>query len=154
MEVDRVKVALRYSQLLANGNWKTVDLEAEGTVSPKETWQQAQAYLYSELQRQVMEVFKLPEAKLEAATIRPTPAPPTRDPMDPEGIFQKPSTNPRAPQLEQPMDGQLPVTEQPMGGPLAHWCVEHAQKFHKHASKTGQVWYSHKIEATDAWCRE
>ncbi len=57
MEVDRVKVSLRYAQLTANGNWKTVELEASGTVSPRETWQQAQAYLYAELQRQVTEMF-------------------------------------------------------------------------------------------------
>lgn len=139
MEVDRVKVSLRYAQLLANGNWKTVEVEASGTLSPKETWQQAQAYLYAELQRQVMEVFKLPEAKLETAEVRyspegkrPAAAPPMRDAMDPEGIFQKP---------------------QP--GPLDHWCVQHAQQFGQHQSKNGgQTWYSHKIEGSDAWCRE
>lgn len=153
MEVDRVKVSLKYSQVLASGNTKTVELEASGTVSPKETWQQAQAYLYAELEKQVMEVFKLPEAKLEAPTIRPTPAPPMGDPNDPERIFQKPSIDPRGPQLEQPMGGQLPVTEAPMDGPLGHWCVDHAQKFEKH-QKGSSVWYSHKIEGTEEWCRE
>jgi len=136
MEVDRVKVSLKYSQLLASGNTKTVEVEAAGTVSPKETWQQAQVYLYSELQRQVMEVFKLPEAKLEAARVQPLqPAqPPMRDPMDPEGIFQN-SPEPR------------------QAGRLDHWCVQHAHQFQKH-EKGSQVWYSHKVEETDSWCRE
>ena len=149
MEVDRVKVSLKYSQVLASGNTKTVELEASGTVSPKETWQQAQTYLYAELQRQVMEVFKLPEAKLEAATIRPAPPTPVmHDPNDPEWLFQQRP----AQQLDQTMmGGQLP--EAPLDGPLAHWCVEHAQKFDKHQKGT-QVWYSHKIEGTEIWCRE
>lgn len=179
MEVDRVKVSLKYSQVLASGNTKTVELEAEGTVSPKETWQQAQTYLYSELQKQVMEVFKLPEAKLEASTIhppiQPTPPPPTRDPNDPEGIFQQRPP----PQLEQPMGGrfhnmerveELPTSEapthihreeaqawrdaqHPSGGPLHHWCVRHAAQFHPH-TKGAATWWSHKVDGTEEWCRE
>lgn len=182
MDVDRVKVSLKYSQLLASGNTKTVELEAEGTVSPKETWQQAQTYLYAELEKQVMEVFKLPEAKLEASTIHPaptpTPPPPMRDPNDPEGIFQQ---RPPA-RMEQPMGGQLPTSEapihlhreqaqqwldsqgipeaergryqqQPAGGPLHHWCVRHAAQFHQH-TKNGANWWSHKVEGTEEWCRE
>lgn len=165
MEVDRVKVSLKYSQLLASGNTKTVEVEAEGTVSTKETWQQAQSYLYSELQKQVMEVFKLPEAKLEASTIHPpaptpTPPPPMRDPNDPQGIFQQ---RPPA-KLEQPQ--QLPASEapyfgpgdantwqQPAGGPLHHWCVRHAAQFHQH-TKSGASWWSHKVEGSEEWCRE
>jgi len=136
VEVDRVKVSLRYAQLLGNGNWKTVEVEAEGAVSPKESWQQAQSYLYAELQRQVVELFKLPEAKLEAATIRPAP------------LYSQEVSDLARRQTEPAQ--QL---EQPMGGPLAHWCVSHAEKFDKH-TKGSQEWYSHKIEGTGEWCRE
>lgn len=146
MEVDRVKVALRYSQLTSMGNWKTVEIEATGTVSPNETWQQAQTYLYAELQRQINEIWKLPEGKIEPARVEYQPAaqaqpPLVRDPMDPEGIF------------EQPIGGPVPATRVPMDAPLAHWCVSHAQKFDSH-TKGRQEWYSHKVEGTDSWCRE
>lgn len=174
MEVDRVSVSLKYSQVLASGNTKTVEVEASGTVSPKETWQQAQAYLYAELEKQVMEVFKLPEAKLEAARIQPTSPPPMRDPNDPEGIFQQRppakawEPGPMPPEswldesgaraaIEGPAAGpagrcRLP-NENPAGGPLHHWCVRHAAQFHQH-TKNGASWWSHKVDGTEEWCRE
>lgn len=146
MEVDRVKVRVQYRQQLANGNYKTVDLEAAGTLSPKESWQAGQAFLYAELGRQMVELFKGADPKTEPARVEYRAADPVPGRAEPVNPLQ---------QLAPEANAYHIAAGPPEPTELQHWCVHHAQRFTRHTAKTGgQSWYSHKVEGTDEWCRE
>ena len=49
MKVEKVSAHIRYSKALDDGQWKAIELSAEGTVDTRETWQGALSYLYAEL---------------------------------------------------------------------------------------------------------
>jgi hypothetical protein len=53
MKVEKVSANIRYSKAQEDGAWKTVELPAEGTVEPLESWQTAQAVLYAQLGQQM-----------------------------------------------------------------------------------------------------
>ena len=53
MKVEKVSANIRYSKAQEGGAWKTVELAAEGTVEPLESWQTAQAVLYAQLGQQL-----------------------------------------------------------------------------------------------------
>jgi len=53
MKGEKVSATIRYSQDTGKGAWKVIELGAEGSVEPRETWQSAQAYLYHELGSQL-----------------------------------------------------------------------------------------------------
>ncbi len=57
MKVERVCASVRYSKALGDGQHKTIELTAEGSVEARETWQTAQAYLYNELGKQMKELW-------------------------------------------------------------------------------------------------
>ncbi len=49
MNVTTVSATVRYSKPLPDGAWKAVELSAEASLEPDETWTEAQASLYQEL---------------------------------------------------------------------------------------------------------
>ena len=49
MKVTTVSANIKYSQDTGKGAWKAVELGAEATVDPKDSWQLAQHQLYGEL---------------------------------------------------------------------------------------------------------
>ena len=53
MKIEKVSANIRYSKAQEDGAWKTVELAAEGTVEPLESWQTAQAVLYAQLGQQM-----------------------------------------------------------------------------------------------------
>src|SRR2546426_8490220 len=53
MRIDRISANIRYSKAQEGGAWKTVELAAEASVTPSESWQEAQAQLYAELGQQI-----------------------------------------------------------------------------------------------------
>lgn len=57
MKIDRITVNVRYSQGLAKGSFKTVELGAEGTLTPEEDYHEAQLSLYHELGETMKYVF-------------------------------------------------------------------------------------------------
>ncbi len=53
MKVTTVSATVRYSKPLPDGAWKAVELSAEATIEPNETWIEAQTSLYTELGQQL-----------------------------------------------------------------------------------------------------
>ena len=49
MKVTTVSANIRYSKDTGQGAWKVIELGADATVDANETWQQAQASLYQQL---------------------------------------------------------------------------------------------------------
>ena len=54
MNVQTIRVNIRYSCAMADGAWKTVELGAEGALTPDEDYHQAQLALYHELGQTIM----------------------------------------------------------------------------------------------------
>ena len=52
MKVEKVHATIKYSRDTGHG-WKSLELGAEGSTDPRENWQAAQSYLYSELSKQL-----------------------------------------------------------------------------------------------------
>jgi hypothetical protein len=57
MNVQTIRVNIRYSCAMADGAWKTVELGAEGALTPDEDYHQAQLALYHELGQTMKYVF-------------------------------------------------------------------------------------------------
>ena len=57
MKVDRVTATIKYSQDTGKGAWKAVELGAEASLEPKDTWQTAQHQLYGELSQQLQKMW-------------------------------------------------------------------------------------------------
>ena len=53
MKVTTISATVRYSKPLPDGAWKAVELSAEATLDPQETWTEAQASLYTDLGQQL-----------------------------------------------------------------------------------------------------
>jgi len=53
MKITTVSATVRYSKPLPDGSWKSVELSAEATLEPQETWTEAQARLYTDLGQQL-----------------------------------------------------------------------------------------------------
>jgi hypothetical protein len=53
MQVTTVTATVKYTQDTGRGAWKSVELGAEATVSPGESWRVAQAALYQDLGHQL-----------------------------------------------------------------------------------------------------
>jgi len=89
-------------------------LGAEGSVDAKEQWQSAQAFLYSELSKQLRQLW----ANGNGAAINGHDRAETaiQEPAEPE----------------------------PAQAPPEHWCAEHAAPFTQKSGKDGQAWHSHK----------
>ncbi len=49
MRVDRVNVIIRYSQGSGKRAWKSIEIGAEASVDPRESWTEAQERLYVQL---------------------------------------------------------------------------------------------------------
>ncbi len=114
MKVTTVSASLRYSKALDDGQWKAIELSAEGSVDAKETWQGALSYLYAELGQELRTLWPSNGSKA-AAPAAETHAPPSKAP--------EPTQSPAA--------------------PPEHWCEEHQAAYSEH-KKGSQSWYSHK----------
>ena len=53
MKVKKVSANVRYSKAIRPGAYKTVELSAEASIDPKESWEDAQAELYHTLGQQL-----------------------------------------------------------------------------------------------------
>ena len=53
MNVTTISATVRYSKPLPDEAWKAVELSAEASLDPNETWIEAQASLYQDLGRQL-----------------------------------------------------------------------------------------------------
>ena len=58
MLVTTVKATIRMSRQVDTRTWATVELGAEGTLSPDEVWEEAQALLYDDLKIQLSNLWK------------------------------------------------------------------------------------------------
>ena len=130
MKVEKVSAHIRYSKALDDGQWKAIELSAEGSVDTKETWQGALSYLYAELGKELRTLWPSNGSKPAVAGAESHAPPP----------------NP-------------PEPAQSSAGPPEHYCEEHQVAYAEH-KKGNQTWYSHKAswyshKASDgAWCRE
>lgn len=125
MKVERVCANIRYSKALGDGQHKTVELTAEGSVEARETWQVAQSYLYTELGKQLRELW----------------------PSNGNGAGTKQAI-PGAESHTQP-----PNTPTPAATTREHYCPVHEVAFTER-QKDGEAWHSHKIKGTSEWCTE
>jgi len=57
MNVQTITVNLRASRPGKDGAWKTVEVGAQASLEPWETWQQSQAALYGELADQLKSLW-------------------------------------------------------------------------------------------------
>jgi hypothetical protein len=53
MQVNKVTATVKYTQDSGKGAWKSVEIGAEATVGPNESWRVAQANLYRDLGHQL-----------------------------------------------------------------------------------------------------
>ena len=53
MKVTTISASVRYSRAINTGEYKTIELCAEATLEPNETWTEAQAALYQDLGQQL-----------------------------------------------------------------------------------------------------
>jgi hypothetical protein len=125
MKVTTVSASVRYSQDTGKGAWKVVELGAEATLDPKETWTDAQATLYHELSCQLRTLWTNGhKANGEANHAL--------------GVSD--------PERNEPGPTQTPPP------PPEHYCQQHQTEY-KRYERDGRVWYSHK--APDGkWCKE
>ena len=75
MKITTIAATVRYSKPLPDGAWKAVELSAEASLDPTETWTEAQASLYQELGQQLKALWATKNgqatngtAKTEAST--------------------------------------------------------------------------------------
>ena len=81
MKIDRVTATIKYSQDTGKGAWKAVEVGAEAAVDTRETWQAAQARLYSELGQQLKALWANGNGKhAQNGSEKPTEAAPAPDP--------------------------------------------------------------------------
>ncbi len=114
MKVEKVSAHIRYSKALDDGQWKAIELSAEGSVDAKETWQGALSYLYAELGQ-------------ELRTLWPSNG-----------------TKPAVPAAESHAQASKPPEPaQSSAVPPEHYCEQHEMAYTQHA-KGNQTWYSHK----------
>lgn len=126
MKVEKVSATIRYSQDTGHGAWKVVELGAEGSVDAKESWHQAQSYLYGQLGRQLRVLWCNGNTTGTGAAVNG----------------------------QNGAESQIPVPAEPepTQTPRLHWCQVHDALF-KRRQKGGTVWYSHKAE-DGSWCNE
>jgi hypothetical protein len=125
MKVNQVSVSVRYSKGLSPGEHKTIELSAEASIDPEETWTLVQQGLYTMLTAQLRTLW----SQNQNGSQKPI-----------EGTWEELESYPST--VEGP-------ARQP--APPPHWCPEHQTEF-KRYEKDGKAWYSHK--AGDSWCRE
>ncbi len=114
MKVEKVVASIRYSKRLDDGQHKTVELGAEGSVDAKETWQGALSYLYAELGK------------------------------EPRTLWPSNGSKPAVPAAESHAQAsKLPEPTQSPAVPPEHWCSSHQVAYAEH-KKGNQTWYSHK----------
>ena len=124
MKVDRVTATIKYSLDTGHG-WKAVELGAEATLDPKDTWQDAQHRLYGELSQQLQKMWANGHKAQDGAQSS------VETPQVPEPPCPPPETPPQLPE---------------------HFCQEHQTPF-KRYSRGDSLWWSHKTGARK-WCRE
>ena len=113
MKVEKVSANIRYSKDIG-GSWKAIELAAEGSINARENWQQAQAFLYSELGKQMHQLW----ANGNGAALN--------------GHHDAES------------HGEPPAEPEQIQTTREHWCTEHQAAFTQRKGKDGGGWYSHK----------
>ena len=129
MKVEKVSANIRYSQDTGKGAWKVIELGAESSVEAREHWQAAQAFLYSELGKQMKTLWSNGTST---------------------GAGRAVNGQDRSESHADEPAGPEPTQKRSRGG-VEHWCEAHRQEF-KRRSKNGTVWYSHRQGS--AWCNE
>ena len=109
MKVDRVTATIKYSLGTGHG-WKAVELGAEATVDPNDTWQAAQHQLYGELSQQLQKMW----------------------------ANGKTAQNGAESHVEASQDAELP--EPPPETPAADFCQEHQMPFKRYSLEENVWW--------------
>ena len=84
MKIDRVTASIKYSQDTGKGAWKAVELGAEASLDPKDTWQAAQHQLYGELSQQLQKMWSNGKTAQNGAETAVQPPQATEQPPAPE----------------------------------------------------------------------
>jgi hypothetical protein len=128
MRVTNVSASIRYSKPVGDGSFKTVEISADGTITPNENWQDAQFQLYDHLAGQL----RLMWTKKSSKTTK----------------IEATSTNGVDNTRTSLLGPNTPETSKK----FEHYCDEHSVAFRRY-EKNGHEWYSHKQDE-GTWCRE
>ena len=114
MKVTTVSASVRFSGIVGDSRFKTIELSAEATLDAKETWTEAQARLYEQLGCQLKAMW----ANGTGQNAQDDAEEPTKAPSEPE-------------------PAQIPAM------PPEHYCQEHGTPFKRYA-RGESAWWSHK----------
>ncbi|MDP6452699.1 MAG: hypothetical protein QF898_05260 [SAR202 cluster bacterium] len=128
MKVVNVSASIRYSKPVGDGSFKTIEIAAEGTLTPNENWQDAQSDLYDQLAGQLRQIWTKKGQKTTSKHATSTLG---------IGTGEKSLSNPETPETSKK---------------ITHSCAEHGVAFRRY-EKNGHEWYSHKVD-DGTWCRE
>ena len=90
MKVTTVSANIRFSKEIA-GAWKVIELGAEASLDPKDTWQAAQHQLYGELSQQLHKMWangKTAQNGAQSHTKAPQAPEPPQPPEPPAHVCQ------------------------------------------------------------------
>jgi hypothetical protein len=73
MEVDRIKVSIRFSKDTGKGAWHTIEVGAEATVEPNDDWGASQIELHEDLANHLRQLFGTPVKDQEEPEIAAPP---------------------------------------------------------------------------------
>jgi hypothetical protein len=110
VQVTKITAQVRYSQDTGKGAWKSMELGAEATISPGESWRVAQANLYRDLGHQLKVLWK-----------------------------QSGSAAPQDATVESPI-GDSTDAQHPSNLPLDHFCQTHGVPFVAREGRYGEFW--------------
>ena len=135
MQVNKVTATVKYTQETGKGAWESVELGAEATVGPGESWRVAQANLYRDLGHQLKTLW----AQNGSAELQHTPEAGSGQPPEDHQAVVPPSSPPAS------LDGGQQRA--------AHFCQVHGVPFTARDGKYGEFW-SHQIKGSLTWCNE
>lgn len=128
MRVNTISASIRYSKPVGDGSFKTVELSADGTITPNENWQDAQSNLYDNLAGQLRLMWMKKGQKTTNIEATST-----------NGIDNTRTSlsGPNTTEISKKND---------------HFCSDHGREFRRY-EKNGHEWYSHKTDE-GTWCRQ
>ena len=140
MQVNVIKIQLRYSKNVEQGVYKTLEIGAEASIKETETLEKEYDNLYTFLSNELTNLWNRPEVPKKEVKSEdsvsgsmPEELPLPKNP--------NPSDNP-------PLPCDPPLLEKSK----EHFCQMHNQPFIRR-EKDGSEWYSHRKD-DQSWCKE
>lgn len=124
MEIDRIKINVRFSKNTKHGEYKTIEVGAEASIGPSENWEEASDELYNQLAKQLARSFN--------------------------GPTEEPSEEKTAPVEDLPAK----IDEESSPPESKHWCEEHQTNFEKREGLQKTWWSHKVKDGDGGWHKE